>query len=163
MVSKVNLKLKFRKGRYLLESYDVGRLQDENLRETFQEQLNTKLESLKFDSVEDGWNDFRKTVCDVADGVLGKTAKTKGRNIKEKALCLVESRRGLYKNYLSDRSCENKRNVKKGEKELKYGLSRCEGGGMDKIVGDLEDAARRHNSKILYWHVDKLIGNSQLD
>jgi len=49
-VSKVNLKLKFRKGNYLPGSCDVGRLQDANLRETFQEQLNTKLESLKFDS-----------------------------------------------------------------------------------------------------------------
>ena len=42
VVSRVNLKLKFWKGNYLLGNYDVGRLQDENLRETFQEQLNTK-------------------------------------------------------------------------------------------------------------------------
>ena len=33
---------------------------DENLRETFQEQLNTKLESLKFDNMEDGFHNFRK-------------------------------------------------------------------------------------------------------
>ena len=32
---------------------------------------------------------------------------------------------------------------------------------MDKTAEDLEDAARRHNSKILYWHVNKLIGSSQ--
>ena len=69
--SKVNLKLKFRKGNSLPESYDVGRLQDTNLRKKFQEQLSTKLESLKFDNVEDGWNNFRKTICEVADGVLG--------------------------------------------------------------------------------------------
>ena len=49
-MSRVNLKVKFRKGNYLPGSYDVGRHQDENLRESFQEQLNTKLESLKFDS-----------------------------------------------------------------------------------------------------------------
>ena len=53
VVSKVNLKLKFWKGNYLLGSYDVGRVQDENFRETFQEQLNTKLRSLKFGNVED--------------------------------------------------------------------------------------------------------------
>ena len=53
VVSKSNLKLKFWKGNYLLGIYDIGRLQDRNLRETFQEQLNTKLESLKFDNVED--------------------------------------------------------------------------------------------------------------
>jgi len=29
-----------------------------------------------------------------------------------------------------------------------------------RIAEDLEDAARRHNSKILYWHVNKLRGNS---
>ena len=34
VVSKVNSKLKFRKGNYLPESYDVGRLQDENLKRT---------------------------------------------------------------------------------------------------------------------------------
>ena len=45
VVSKVNLKLKFRNDNYLPGTYDVGRLQDENLRETFQEQLNTKLDS----------------------------------------------------------------------------------------------------------------------
>ena len=32
---------------------------------------------------------------------------------------------------------------------------------MDKIVEDLEDAARRYNSKILYWYVNKLRGTSQ--
>ena len=42
------------------------------LEKKFQEQLSTKLESLKFDNVEDGWNNFRKTICEVADGVLGK-------------------------------------------------------------------------------------------
>ena len=69
---KVDLKLKYRKGKYLLGSYDVSKLQDENLRETFQEQLNTKLESLKFDNEEDRWNYFQKTISEVANGVLGK-------------------------------------------------------------------------------------------
>ena len=32
---------------------------------------------------------------------------------------------------------------------------------MDKIAEYLEDAARRHNSKILYWHANKLRGSSQ--
>ena len=32
---------------------------------------------------------------------------------------------------------------------------------MDKIAEDLEDVARWHNSKILYWHVNKLGRNSQ--
>ena len=123
--------------------------------------MNTKLESLKFDNVEDGWNNFRKTICEVADGVLGKSAKTATRNISEKALGLIEGRRGLYKNYLSDRSYENKRNVKKVEKALKYEIRRCEMEAMDKIAEDLEDAARRHNSKILYRHVNKLRGSSQ--
>ena len=86
VVSKVNLKLKFWKGNYLPESYDVGRLQDENLRKNFQELLNPKLESLKFDNVEDVWNNFRKTICEFADGVLGRSAKTATKNISEKAL-----------------------------------------------------------------------------
>ena len=42
-----------------------------------------------------------------------------------------------------------------GEK-LKYKLRRCEVEAMDKIAKDLENAARRHNSKILYWQVNKL-------
>ena len=60
VVSRVNLKLKLWKGNYLPGSYDVGRLQVKNLRETFREQLNAELESLKFDNLEDGWNNFRK-------------------------------------------------------------------------------------------------------
>ena len=111
--------------------------------------------------MKDGWNNFRKTICEVADGVLGKSAKTATRNISEKALGLIESRRGLYKNYPSDRSYENKRSIKKVEKALKYELKRCEVEAMDKIAEDLEDSARRHNSKILYWHVNKLKGSSQ--
>ena len=149
-MSKVNLKLKFRKGNSLPESYDVGRLQDENLRKKFQEQLSTKLEGLKFDNVKDGWNNFRKTICEVADDILGKSAKTATKNISEKALGLIESRSGLYNDYPSDSSDENKRKVKKVEKALKYELRRCEVEAMDKIAEDLEDAAGRHNSKILY-------------
>ena len=32
---------------------------------------------------------------------------------------------------------------------------------MDKIAEHLEDTAGRHNSKILYWHVNKLRGSGQ--
>ena len=49
-----------RKGNYLLGGYEVDRLQDNNLWETFLEQLNTKLEKLNFDIVEDCWNNFGK-------------------------------------------------------------------------------------------------------
>ena len=52
-------------------------------------------------------------------------------------------------------------NVKKLEKALNYELRRCEVEAMDKIPKDLEDAARRHNSKIFYWHVNKFRGSSQ--
>ena len=62
VVSRGNLKLKFPKGNYLPGSYDVGGLQDENYREIFQELLNTKLESLKFDKVEDSWSYLEKQV-----------------------------------------------------------------------------------------------------
>ena len=133
VMSRVDLKLRFRKGNYLPGSYDVGRLQDKNLRETFQEQLNAQLESLKFDNLEDGWNNFLKTICEVADCVFRKKVKTAASNISEKALCLIERRIGLYKNYLSDGSYENKRNVKKVEKALKYELRRCEVEAMDKM------------------------------
>ena len=61
----------------------------------------------------------------------------------------------------SDRSYGNERNAKKVEKALKYELRRCEIEAMDKIAEDLENASRRHNSKILYWHVNKLRGSSQ--
>ena len=68
------------------------------MRETFQEQLNTKLDGLKSDNVVDVWNNFRKTICEVTDGVLEKKVKTSARNISEKSLCLIWRRRGLYKN-----------------------------------------------------------------
>ena len=89
---------------------------------------------------------FRKIICEVADGLLGKKVRTAARNISEKAFCLIDGRRGLHKNYLSLGSYENKRNVKKVEKVLRYELRRYELESMDKIVEDLEDAARRHNS-----------------
>ena len=90
------------------------------------------LENLKFDNVKDGWNNFRKTICDVADGVLGKKVESAARNISVKASWLIERRRGLYKNYLKHRSYENNRNVTKVGKALKYELRRCEVEAMDK-------------------------------
>ena len=51
--------------------------------------------------------------------------------------------------------------VKKVEKALKSELRRREVEAMDKIAEDLEDTARRHNSRILYWHVNKLRRSSQ--
>jgi len=80
----------------------------------------------------------------------GRVLRLQLGNVNEKALGLIESRRGLYENYLSDRLYGNKRNVKKIEKVLNYELKRCEVEAIDKIFEDLEDAARRHNSKILY-------------
>ena len=93
----------------------------------------------------DEWNSFRKTICEVADGVLGKKVRNTFRNISEKALYLIDKRRDLWKNHLSDGSCENKRSVKKMKKALKDEL-RCEVRAMNKIAEDVEDAARRHNS-----------------
>ena len=63
--------------------------------------MNAKVDGLKFDNVEDGWNNFRKIICEVANGVLGKKVRNATRNINEKALCFIERRRGLCKNYLS--------------------------------------------------------------
>ena len=88
------------------------------------------------------FNNYGKIIFIVTDGVLGKKVKTAARNISEKALCSIKRRRGLNKNYLSDRSYGNKRNVKKVKKALKYELRSCEMEAMDKIAEDLEDSAR---------------------
>jgi len=85
-----------------------------------------------------------------ADGALGKKVKNVARNISENALYLIERKRGFNKNCVSDRSYENDVNLKKVEKVLKHELRRCEVETMDKIVKDLEDVARRYESKILY-------------
>ena len=47
------------------------------------------------------------------------------------------------------------------ENSSKCELRRCEVEAMDKIVEDLEDAAKRYNSKISCWQVNKLRGSSQ--
>ena len=65
---------------------------------------------------------YNYVICEVVNCVLGKKVKNTARNTSEKALCLIERRGGLYKKYLSDRSYENKRIVKKVEKTFKYEL-----------------------------------------
>ena len=65
------------------------------MRETFPELFNSKLESLKFDNVEDWCNNFRKIVRQVADVALRKKVRKAVRNISENALSLAEQRRGL--------------------------------------------------------------------
>ena len=69
--------------------------------------------------MEDGWNDFKNPICEVADGVIGKKVETAATNINDKVLFSIERRRILYKNYLSDRSYENKKNIKKMGKGIK--------------------------------------------
>ena len=71
------------------------------------------MESLKFENVEDAWNNFKKIIWEVADGVLRKKIGNEAWNISENSLRLIEIRRGLYKHYWSNRSYENKKNVKK--------------------------------------------------
>ena len=114
---------------------------------------NLRIWNLKFDNVEDEWNNFGKIVCVAADGVLGKKVRNAARNISE----MKKRRRGLYRNYLSDISYENTKNVNNVLKALKYKLRRCEVKVRDEIAEDLEDAARRHNSKMLYWHADRVV------
>jgi hypothetical protein len=86
-----------------LGSYDVGRLQVENLRETFQEEFNNKPVILKFYRVKDGWKNFRIILCQFADSILGKKISNVARNITENSFCLIERRRSLNMKYLSDR------------------------------------------------------------
>ena len=96
VVSRDNLKIRFQKGIHLPGSYDVGSLQDESLRENFQVQLNTKLECLKFDNVDDGGIILEKRFVKLlmVSSLSGKKVKTAARNTSEKALCLIEKRRG---------------------------------------------------------------------
>jgi hypothetical protein len=49
----------------------------------------------------------------------------------------------------SNGSYENKKCNESGE-SIKYELRRCEVETLDKIAEDLEDAARRHDNKMLY-------------
>ena len=63
------------------------------MRGTFQERLNTKLESLKFDIIEDGWRNFRKRFCEITDSVFGKKVKNITGNVSENALSLIERRK----------------------------------------------------------------------
>ena len=55
---------------------------------------------------------LEKQFCEVADALLGKMVRTPASYISENFVCLIEKRRRFYKNYLSDRSHENERNVK---------------------------------------------------
>ena len=68
------------------------------------------------DIVEDGWNNHRKIVSEVGDGVLGRKVRNAPRDISENALSLAEKKRGLYQKYFNDRLYENTRNVRKVEK-----------------------------------------------
>ena len=120
----------------------------------------TNWEGLKFDNDEDGYNSFRKIISEVADGFFGKKVRNAAINISKKSFMFkIEEKRLVHK--LSDESYENKRNEKKVEKAIKYRQRKCEGEAMDKTVKDLEDAAIKQNSKILYWHSNKLRESSQ--
>ena len=66
--------------------------------------------------------------------------KNAARKISGKALFIIERRRFLYKNYLSDSPYKNKRNLKKVEKVIKCESRRFEMGTMEKIANDLGDA-----------------------
>ena len=82
-------------GNHLPETYDVGRLQDENLREIFLDFLNAKLESLKFDNVEYEWNKFWKIVYKIVDDVLAKKVKNAAKNNCEKYCVFNREEEGL--------------------------------------------------------------------
>ena len=57
--------------------------QDENLRITFQDKLNIKLDSLKLDNENDGWNNFSKIVCEAAGVVkIGNLEPQPGKLVK---------------------------------------------------------------------------------
>ena len=61
--------------------------------------MNTKLEGLKSDNMEDSLNNFRKTICEIADGVLGKKVRAAARNICEKVLFNREEERIVQESF----------------------------------------------------------------
>lgn len=60
----------------------------------------------------------------------------------------------------SNGSYENKKCNESGE-SIKYELRRCEVETLGKVPDDPEDAARQHDTKMLYWYVNKMRGTSQ--
>ena len=55
--------------------------------------MNTKAESLKFDNVQEGWNNFKTTVCELVKCVSGRKVGY-AANISKNALRLTKKRVG---------------------------------------------------------------------
>ena len=147
MVPRVHVKLKFRKDDYLPSKLWF---KDENSRVTFKGQLNIKRASLKFENIEDERNNVEKMACKVLNVILGRDVRNAVRNSNEKKLSLVKKGREMHKKYLSDKFYENKRNLRKVERGLKYKLTRYQVKTMDEKPEDLEDEAWWQNIKY-YW------------
>lgn len=161
VISKLSLRFKSRKGNYMIGKFDVARLEDPTCRAHFQEKLNEKLENLEIKNVEEGWSAIRDSVCEVALNVLGKKKSKLIKNVSEKALSLINDRNKLHEIYLGSKTEENRKKVREIEKTLKKELKKCENDFMDKIAEDLEDAAKRHNLKVMYEHVRNLSGRKK--
>ena len=74
------------------------------------------------------------------------------RNIIENALSLAEKGMGLHKKYLSDTLYENKRNVRKVDKSLKYELRTCEMEAMNETYGQLLKIWKMQRDCIIIKH-----------
>ena len=72
------------------------------------------------------------------------------RIISKNPSSLVKKKMDLHKKFLSHRSYENKKKVREAENAIKYGSRRCETEDMDRTTVDLECAARKDNSKMLF-------------
>jgi len=57
--------------------------------------------------MEGGWNNLWKIVGKVASGVLGRKVKNKAGKFNNNGSFVIKQMRGLYRNYLSDRSHDN--------------------------------------------------------
>ena len=88
----------------------------------------------------------------VEDIILWEAENADG-NISENSLRLAEEKRGLYSNFLRDRSYDNKKKEKEEVRELKLEVRRSEMEAMNKNAKYLENVAGWHSSYTWYRHV----------
>ena len=84
VMARVKLRLKKEMRQNTINSADIDKLKDTQVKKKYQEELQEKLTKIKEDTkVEEHWSNFRKAILQTAETILDKKTRNKQKNQKQ--------------------------------------------------------------------------------
>ena len=158
VMTRVKLRLKKEMRQNTINSVDIEKLEDTQVKKKYQEELQEKLTKIKEDTkVEEHWSNFRKAILQTAETILGKKTRNKQKEwVSEEVIQLCNKRRNMRRNK------EDRHETNWLSREIKRKIRRDKEAWIQQCCNDIQEHFSANRTREAYRIIKQLSGNYEM-